>query len=355
MRIAILGSSITPIPPVGQASVETLAYQQTLGLADRGHEVTLYAQAGSSIPNPKVTVVGIGDVADTASGSALTPEEVYGSAYRGRLRFARMAELLILLRRKQKDCDVALNNLCEESPVLAADTLLRVPIYHVLHVPVTPPTARIFANSRAKLISISNAQRKAFPDLNYAGTVYNGVDTSVFTFSPTGSDYVLYLGSISKNKNPRDAILAAKLAGVAILIGGKLKDKAYYEKEIAPLIDGKTVRWIGELNQAEVVKLYQGAQAFLFPTLWSEPFGLVAIEALSCGTPVIAYPNGGLTEIVVDAVNGYLVNNVEEMAKKIHELNKIDRHACRLSAEKNFSIENMITGYEHVLMSAKLL
>lgn len=355
MRIAVLGSSITPIPPVGQSSVETLAYQQVLGFAKQGHEVTLYAQAGSTIPNGRVKVVEIGSSDDAAvSSSSLSPEEIYGAAYKGRLRFSRLVSLLQQLHSHQEEYDVVLNNLCEESPVLATQLSLNISIYHILHVPILPANAKIYKERDTKLISISNAQRRAFPDLHYVSTVYNGVDTSVFTYSdkPNMEKYVLYLGSIGKNKNPKDAILAAKAAGVKLFIGGKLKDRAYYEAEIAPLIDGKQIQWVGELNVSKVVELYQGASAFLFPTIWEEPFGLVAIEALSCGTPVIAYPHGGLPEIVTNKVNGYLVNTVDEMVGRIKEIERINRKDCRKSVEEKFSIEKMNDAYLALLQQS---
>jgi len=345
MRIAIIGSVLTVIPPEGQASVERLAYYQAEGFGKRGHQVTLYAPHGSISTLPNVTTIDIG----LEMKAIKNPEEVYGGAYTTRARFANDARLLEHLVAHQDEFDVVLNNSFDEAPLFASHPDLHVPMYHIMHVPIIPQAAEIFRIHKTRLIPISDAQKNAVPDLNYAKTVYNCVDTREFAFSAAAGTYLLYLGSIGKNKNPKDAILAAKETGNELRIGGKLKDRAYYEQEIAPLVDEKQIVWTGELHAKEVIALYQGAKAFLFPTMWEEPFGLVVIEAMSCGTPVIAYPNGGLPEIVQDGVNGYLVKDRQEMDQKIQLLDKIDRKACRQSVIDRFSVDKMVDGYLEVL------
>jgi glycosyltransferase involved in cell wall biosynthesis len=351
MRIAIIGSVLTTIPPDGQASVERLAYYQAEGFGTRGHQVTLYAPHGSAsgILNVHTIDVGLAMKAAPPGAEGKDAEEVYGGAYATRARMANDATLLTHLIVHQNEFDVVLNNSFDEAPIFASHPDIHVPMYHIMHVPIIPQAAEVFREHKTHLIPISNAQKKAFADLNYAKTVYNCVDTNEFAFSETPGSYLLYLGSIGRNKNPKDAILAAKETGNELRIGGKLKDRAYYEKEIAPLVDGKQIIWMGELHPQEVVKLYQGAKAFLFPTLWEEPFGLVVIEAMSCGTPVIAYPNGGLPEIVQDGVNGYLVHDRKEMDQKIPQLDKIDRNQCRKSVLDRFSVDQMVEGYLSVL------
>lgn len=388
MKVAILGSVTTKIPPDGQAAIERLAYQQALGLAQRGHTVLLFALRGSHVEHPSVTLieVGEGDVRsgagegeliskhafdnvileqdpakpDEARGSQMrfyrpsasritTPEEPYGISYKLRLEIVNLAHVLDQLDVHKDEYEVILNNIRGEAVLLGTAVRLHKPFYHILHLPIFPQLSYLFKKYQTKLISISNAQQRANPGLSYAGTVYNAVDTNEFAFHATPEDYVLYLGSIGRNKNPHEAIVAAKQSGVRIKIGGRIKDQAYYEEKIAPHIDNDQVQWVGERTVSEVVKLYQNARAFLFPTLWEEPFGLVLIEAMSCGTPVIAYPNGAIPEIVEDGRNGYLVQNVSEMAQKVKEIDKIDRAACRVSVEVKFSLEKMIEGYEALL------
>lgn len=352
MRIALLGSVTSIIPPEGQAAIERLAYWQALGLARRGHDVLLFAPLGSRVPHEKVSLV---DVARTAlltgvgkEGSS-EEERRFGASYKLRLEIANLAHVLDGLLLHKDEFDIILNNLRGEAVLLPVAKALGKPIYHVMHLPIFPELAELFKKYHTHLISISNAQRSANTDLSYAGTVYNAVDTNEFTFSAEAGEYLLYLGSIGRNKNPKDAVLAAKGAGIPMKIGGRIKDQAYYEAEIAPLIDGRLVQWVGEQHPETIVALYQHARALLFPTLWEEPFGLVMIEALSCGTPVIAYPHGAVPEVIEDGKNGFLVGSVNEMIEKIRVIDRIDRAACRASVEEKFTVDRMIDSYETIL------
>lgn len=351
-----MGSVVTKIPPSGQAAIESLVYYQALGLGKLGHKVSLFAPAGSQIPSANVEIV------ETGAGGTLTgmgkdsdKEEIMirkiGSTYKLRLEVANLGILLGKFIERKNDFDIVLNNLRGEAIVVPIASYFQKPLFHVMHLPLFDELIVLFQKFGTKLISISDAQRKAYPDANYAATVYNGVDTSVFSYNGNPSDYFLYLGSIGRNKNPVEAMLACKMAGVPLKIGGRIKDRDYYEKEIVPLIDGEKIRWVGELSRDEIINLYRQAKGFLFPTLWEEPFGLVLIEAGSCGTPVIAYPNGAIPEIIEEGKNGFMVNNVSEMAEKIKMIGNIRREDCRKIVEEKFSIEKMIESYEKVLLS----
>lgn len=352
MRIALLGSVTSVIPPVGQAAIERLVFEQAMGLAKRGHKILLFAPAGSAVPYENITLVSVADkVMLTGLGKEgkSIEEETYGASYKLRLEVANVARVLDELVARKDEYDVILNNLRSEAVIWSMASYFNKRLYHIMHLPLFSELSVLAKKHNVRLISISNSQRKAFPDLPYAATVYNAVDTNEFTFNNSPDNYVLYLGSIGRNKNPKDAILAAKSAGVPIKLGGRIKDQAYFDAEIKPHIDGSSVAWVGELHPKEVIVLYQKAKAFLFPTLWEEPFGLVLIEAMSCGTPVIAYPHGAVPEIVEDGKNGYLVKSVEEMSQKISLIDQIDRSACRKIVEDTFSIDKMIDGYERVL------
>ena len=145
------------------------------------------------------------------------------------------------------------------------------------------------------------------------------------------------ISTIGYHKNQKDTILACQKAEIPLILAGKIRDIEYFEKEIKPLINNTNVVYKGELNFQEKIELYRNAKVFLFPIKWQEPFGLVLIEALSCGTPVIAYPHGGPKEIIENNMNGYLVENVEQMADKIKIIDQIDRLSCRKDVEKRFS------------------
>lgn len=371
MRIALLGSVSAVIPPNGQAAIERLAYCQAMGLAERGHTILLFAPEGSTIQHKNITVVPVAKntvlSGEGKEGLLVSP---YGASYPLRLEVANVTHVIDELIARKDQYDVILNNLRSESIVWSVAFQLQKPLYHIMHLPLFPELEELAKKYGTKIISISTAQQKANPAVSFAGTVYNAVDTSEFLFNQKPDDYVLYLGSIGPNKNPKDALLAAKAAGVPIHIGGRIKDAAYFEKEIKPLIDGVSVIWLGEITPQEIVKEYQFARAFLFPTLWAEPFGLVAIESMSCGTPVIAYPNGALPEIIKDGVNGYIIEEsnktntsyktnrsnliiqktgVEGLAEAILKIGEIDRKACRKYVEDHFSIEKMMDGLERVI------
>ncbi|OGH17795.1 MAG: hypothetical protein A3C22_00505 [Candidatus Levybacteria bacterium RIFCSPHIGHO2_02_FULL_37_10] len=352
MNIAILGSVTSPIPPSGQAAIERLAFYQAIGLAERGHKVLLFAPASSQISHKNIKLIKIASkVSLTGVGAEgkVKEEEKYGASYKLRLEIVNLANVIDQLFANAEEYDIILNNLRGEAVIFSIVSMLKKPAYHVMHLPLFPELIDNIKRNNVSLISISNAQRKAFPDLKYKSTIYNAVDTDKFLFSPKHDNYLLYLGSIGKNKNPKDAILAARQAGEVLLIGGRIKDEIYFKEEIAPYIDNEKIQWVGEKKPDTIISLYQGAKAFLFPTLWEEPFGLVLIEAMSCGTPVIAYPNGAVPEIIENGVNGYLVNNCDEMAMKIKDIEKIDRLVCRKTVEEKFNIKQMIDEYEKVL------
>jgi glycosyltransferase involved in cell wall biosynthesis len=200
-----------------------------------------------------------------------------------------------------------------------------------------------------KYISFSLAQRKQLPELNWYANIYHGVDTDQFAFNERPEDYVLYLGRVTKEKGTHHAINACKDAGVNLRIAGRsYSTENYWHEMIEPHINGKTVRYFGEANLDEKIDLLQKARAVVFPTLYNEAFGYVLIEAMSCGTPVIAFPNGSVPEIVRDGVSGYLVNDEKEMAEALKKIDLIDRKEVRKRAEQFFSLKQMMTHYDSV-------
>lgn len=352
MRIAILGSTALPVPPLAQGGAEWIAYHQAKGLAERGHEILLFAPEESEVPGVTLIKVGVGK---TASGvgreKGKGEEKIYGASYKLRLEISNLAQVIEELVKRRNDYDLILNNIRGEAVLLpVVYHFIKKPFCHVLHLPIFSQLAESFQKFKTPIISLSFAQRREFPRLNYLANVPNCVDIKKFAYSPSAQDYLLYLGSMGRNKNPKDAILAAKKAGEKLILGGRIKDMAYFKDDLEPLVDGRQIKWVGEVTREEVIKLYQGAKAFLFPTLWQEPFGLVMIEALSCGTPVIAYPNGAVPEVIVDGKTGFLVKNVSLMARAIKKIDQIKRENCRKYVEANFTVEKMVEGYEKALM-----
>jgi glycosyltransferase involved in cell wall biosynthesis len=195
-------------------------------------------------------------------------------------------------------------------------------------------------------VSFSLAQRQQMPELNWVANIYHGIDTEKFAFHPFPKDYFLYLGRVTEEKGVHYAIEASKAAGVPLIIaGGSYQAEGYWHKNIEPEINGTSVRYVGVANEMQKIELLQGARALLFPTQYDETFGLVMIEAMSCGTPVIGWRNGSVPEVVKDGVTGYIVDSVDGMVTAINAIDKISRQATRKRAEAYFSQKKMTQGY----------
>ncbi len=192
--------------------------------------------------------------------------------------------------------------------------------------------------------NISDWTGRAFGSYSNRRTIYNGIDVSEFHFIPSPKEYVAWLGRIAPVKGLKEAIIAAKKANVPFIASGSIDFPEYYEKEVKPLLDSDR-KVIGPLNPSEKAAFLGNARAVLLPVQWDEPFGLVAVEAMACGTPVIAYKRGGLTDTIIDGATGYLVSDVDGMVAKIGAIDLIDRSVCRSHVEKNFSAVVMGKGY----------
>jgi len=197
------------------------------------------------------------------------------------------------------------------------------------------------------LVSISNSQRLPLPTANWAGTVYHGLPEELLRFSPDHGEYLAFLGRISPEKRPDRAVAIARAMGMPLKIAAKVDevDKAYFRAEIQPLMDTPLVEFVGEISEAEKSALLGGAAALLFPIDWPEPFGLVMIEAMACGTPVIAWDRGSVREVIDHGVTGFIVNSEEEAMEAIRDLHSIDRHRVRNVFEHRFTSHVMARSY----------
>jgi glycosyltransferase involved in cell wall biosynthesis len=197
------------------------------------------------------------------------------------------------------------------------------------------------------LVSISDAQRRPVANATWCATVYHGLPPDLLPYQPTPGGYVLFLGRISPEKRPDRAIEIARRAGVELLIAAKVDavDRDYFTRTIAPLLAGPGVRFLGEVSETEKAKLLGGARALLFPIDWPEPFGMVVIEALSCGTPVIAWKQGSVPELIESGVSGWIVESVDEAVTALRRVDRIDRRACRSVFERRFTAERMARDY----------
>lgn len=197
------------------------------------------------------------------------------------------------------------------------------------------------------VVSISDAQRAPFPHLNWRATVHHGLPAGLYTTGTGSGDYLVFLGRISPEKGPARAIEIARRAGRKLLIAAKVDriDQDYYERVVAPLIDGREVEYLGEVSDKEKQALLGDAYAFLFPIDWPEPFGVVLIEALACGTPIVAWPHGSVPEIVEHGRTGFLVTSIEAAVEALDRVPTLPRAEIRRSFDERFTVQHMAERY----------
>jgi glycosyltransferase involved in cell wall biosynthesis len=193
------------------------------------------------------------------------------------------------------------------------------------------------------LISISDAQRQPLPDAGWVATVHHGLPVELLDFQPKPGRYLAFLGRISPEKGLDRAIAIATACGTPLRIAAKVDpaDADYFEREIRPLMNHPLVEFIGEIGEAEKNRFLGGAQALLFPIDWPEPFGLVMIEALACGVPVIAFEGGSVREVIDDGSTGYVVSSVDDAIAAVRRIADLDRAACRAAFERRFTASRM--------------
>ena len=335
MRIAQIAPLWERVPPPGYGGTELVVSLLTEELVRRGHQVTLFAS---------------GDSITQATLEAVHPRALRLDSTVKEYGIYEMLQLSLVYERAS-DFDIIHSHMgCSALPYAK---LVKTPTVHTLHGIFTPDNEKMFIHAcEQPYISISDAQREPHLGLNCVATVYNGVNTSTYDFYPVASQpsYLAFLGRISPEKGAHHAIEIAKQTGLPLKIAGKVDmvDREYYETLIKPEIDGQQIEYLGEANHAQKNKLMGNAIATLFPITWREPFGLVMIESMASGTPVIAMRLGSTQEVINHGVTGFLCQTVEECVAAVDRISAIDRRACRLHVEQHFSVERMTSGYEAV-------
>jgi glycosyltransferase involved in cell wall biosynthesis len=335
MRIAQIAPLWERVPPPAYGGIELVVGLLTDELVRRGHEVTLFA-SGDSI-------------------SLAELESVHPRALRldPNVKEYGIYEMLQLgsVYKRADEFDIIHSHMgCAALPYA---NLVKTPTVHTLHGIFTPDNEKMFKFAKHQpYISISHAQRESRLDLNYVATAYNGIDVSSYKFhaQPNDPPYLAFLGRISPEKGTHLAIAIAKQAGWHLKIAGKIDvvDAEYYEQEVKPLIDGKQIEYLGEANHEQKNALMGGAVATLFPITWREPFGLVMVESMAAGTPVIAMKLGSTVEVIDHGKTGFLCENTEEFVSAIAKITDLDRYACRQYVENRFSLQKMTDSYEAV-------
>lgn len=332
MKIAQLVYNFHAVLPDSSNAIYSTVSGLTDGLVDKGNEVSLFAAENSVTRSRLQSVIG------NTSHLEMSNE----------MRKYYYHLLISECYRQAADFDIIHSHFSLLASFYAP--LVTAPTVMSLHSPIDPAISELLLRFKNNYyISFSLAQRRQLPQLNWVGNIYHGIDTEKFAFNPLPHDYFLYVGRITEDKGVHLAIEAAREAGVPLVIAGKsYSEDSYWHTHIEKWIDGKMVKYVGIANFEDKIMLYQNAKALLFPTQRPEPFGMVMIEAMSCGTPIIGWNNGSVPEVVQHKESGFIVNSVAEMVQAIKSIDTISRAATRKRAERLFSIEKMVSGYEKV-------
>ncbi|MFH1047545.1 MAG: glycosyltransferase family 4 protein [Patescibacteria group bacterium] len=320
-------------------------------LANRGHQTTFYAPPSPSITGHKIISGNLRQgVFDEANGRGMqaelkkmpygVPQVALFDAYLLKLMFDDAARGKYDLLHVHHERALPFIEHCP------------VPTVITLHDPINPFAKRafsLFAGPKTHFVSISQAQRRAAPRLPYAATVYNGIDTAAFRL---GDDQrrkrLLFCSRLVPQKGVEDAIFAAKASGLELDIVGRYYDRKYFD--LVAKSFNRQIHYRGNIERRRLPSIYGQAKALLFPIKWEEPFGLVMIEAMACGTPVIAYDRGSVREVIKDGVTGFIVKDKRQLVSAIKKIDRLDPLACRAWVERKFSVKRMVDDYEELYL-----
>jgi glycosyltransferase involved in cell wall biosynthesis len=330
MRIAQIAPLTESVPPRLYGGTERVVSFLTEALVDMGHEVTLFASGDSKTAADLESVWPTALRFDKSLRDPIAPHMLQME------RVCRQAGDFDVLH---SHLDYWMFSLLARSGTPAVTTMhgrLDLPEIVALHDLVQAP-----------LVSISDAQRRPLPRANFVRTIHHGLPLNLLTPQPVKPQYLAFLGRIAPEKRPDRAIAIARRAGIPLKIAAKVDkvDQAYFETVIKPMLDGPGVEMIGEIGDAEKPEFLSGAMALLLPIDWPEPFGLVMIEAMACGTPTIAYRAGSVPEIIDEGVTGFIVNDEAGACEAVSRLGELNRGDVRKQFETRFSAQRMAEDY----------
>lgn len=338
------------------ASRPRMIYELGKRLVENGHEVSLLGTEDSFIPGVKT--IGI-------IPQAFTELPPFENPF-----YAETSYLIQLAKKIEEiasDYDVIHNHTYPEFINLMASERISTPMVTTVHAQATPDFDNVLSLfPKTNLVSISKAHRNGFKKANIQDIVYNGIDIGLYTYEEKKDDYMLWIGRLGKAKNKdgtfmdakgvRWAIALAKATNQRLILSGNVEDKSFYEQDIKPHLNNK-IKWAGAVSaeqplpKEEVVKLMQKAKVFLMTINWNEPFGLVMAEAMSCGTPVIGFNRGSVSEVVSDGKTGFVVDSndgIDGLKRALGKIDTIKPVDCRTHVEQNFSIQTMVKNYESI-------
>lgn len=345
LRIAQVVSLQESVPPKGKNGLEFMVHYLTEELVRRGHEITLFAPSDSKTSARLVGVVKYPAMKRWNFG--------WNSIDYALVSMTKAAEMA-------DGFDVIHAHIGHTAYYFA--NLIKTPIIESIHSPVHKAKKlsgdcctkdKISRYQKIHHVFVSNNQKKNSVIKTNSSVVYNGIDLKDFTYRKSSKDYFVYLGYMTSNKGAHIAARAAKKAGVNLRLAGGLKGcETYFKEEIKPNLRKGRIEYLGVVNPRERNHLLGGAKAILVPVQWEEPFGLVMIEAMACGTPVIGFNRAAVPEIVKDGKTGFIVDDIKGMIKAMKRINEIDRLECRKHVEENFTVQKMVDEYEKVYEKA---
>lgn len=341
LRVAMLAPPWISVPPPGYGGVESVVGVLSDALVRRGHAVTLFCAPGSRSSARVVTLL-----------EEAHPEEIERSLFEVDHVARAFEEIDLAVHGRRFD---VVHDHCGFTALAMADRL-HTPFVHTLHGQFTASTAAFYVRHghKAALVGISRAQLALAPaGLEPVGAIPNPIDVRSWPLRERKDDYLLWVGRMTAEKGPHRAIAAARAAGVPLVMAGIIQpgQQAFFEAEVAPHIDGEHVRFLGEIGGSVKLAAFAGARALLMPIRWEEPFGMVMVEALACGTPVIAFPEGAARELVCDGQTGYLVQDEQAMGTAISRLPRIAPRDCRAWVAEHCDTDVVAAAYEQTYRS----
>jgi glycosyltransferase involved in cell wall biosynthesis len=331
MRIAQLAPLAESVPPKLYGGTERVVAWLVDELVDLGHDVTLFA-SGDSLTRGKLHPVW---------------PRALRLGRRGVDPNAACSLLLEAIAKRASEFDVIHSHIdWLPLPLLCRS---KVPFLTTVHgrldLPGLPDVVREFSD--AQFVSISDNQRQQLPEAKWLATIHHGLPSGLLGPSYEQGSYLAFLGRLTAEKGPEDAIRIADAVGMPLRIAAKIPraESAYFKKQLEPHIDGERVTLVGEVDNAKKQSFLARAAALLFPIDWPEPFGLVMIEAMACGTPVIAYRSGSVPEVIEDGVTGFIVDGEEDAVRAVRELPRLDRRVIRARFEQRFTADRMAREY----------
>jgi glycosyltransferase involved in cell wall biosynthesis len=326
MKVAILSPAAWRTPPRKYGPWEQVASNIAEGLVDLGVDVTLFA-TGDSLTRGKLEYICPEPYLENTEMDPKVWECLHISH----------------LMEQAGRFDLIHNNY--DFLPLTYTGLISTPFLTTIHGFSSPKILPVYKkyNKSTYYVSISNSDRS--PELDYIATVYNGIDSSQFTFNSRPGDYLLFFGRIHNEKGTYESIQIAKKSGYRLIISGLIQDPDYFKERVEPYIDGESVVYVGNSDPAKRDELMGNARALLHPINFEEPFGLSVVEAMFCGTPVIAFNRGSMPELIEHGKTGFLVKDIDSAAEGVKTVHTIDRTACRERAITRFTKERMAADY----------